>query len=226
MANSVCGAGNQNVGSAQITVTGGGEYTIDTQDVWHGFYADNIRDISNDLVFKSGRKRTDITAYVTYDGGGTTKITTTTNHGFITAGDIITITGTTNYNEIYKVEEVIDQNNFTIDKSWDGNDDATGNIIVPDRLEVKVPGKYSVVASITACCGSTGKTMALGLHCSKTLKNQSKVTFLGVSATESVPLVGLCTLALGDQIWFGVKNEDGTQNFNIGEVSLNAIRAT
>ena len=45
----------------------------------------------------SGTRGTDITTMATYDGGASTLITTTADHN-LSAGDYVTISGTTNYN--------------------------------------------------------------------------------------------------------------------------------
>ncbi len=68
-----------------------------------------------------------ITAFVDAGGGSTT--VTSAGHGFVN-GDVVTISGTTNYNGNFAVT-VVDEDTFTIVDAFVAND-APGSIVYPD----------------------------------------------------------------------------------------------
>ena len=86
------------------------EFEINTADAWHSYLGSTVGHLSG-WTFYVGSKG-DITAFADYDGtvSGTVKATTGAAHGF-TTGDIVTITGTTNYNGLFVVT-VVDGTNF------------------------------------------------------------------------------------------------------------------
>lgn len=124
--------------------------TIDTADAFHALQ--NLSEgLSNGWTFAAGTRGTDITTMATYDGGASTLITTTADHN-LSAGDSVTITGTTNYNSPYKVLSVPTTKTFEINKAWDTNNDATGTYSRGDSFisDAGSAGVYDFTWSITA----------------------------------------------------------------------------
>lgn len=76
-----------------------------------------------------------ITAYADYSGtvAGTVKVTTSSNHAFF-GGEMITQRGSTNYNGLFQTQ-AIDQLNYYITHSWDG-DDGASNLDRPSELGI------------------------------------------------------------------------------------------
>lgn len=207
----------------EMALTGGGPHTIDTTNVWHGYDGFSEGASSPGVTFAAGKTASDITAYATHDAGATTKVTVTAAHG-LSAGDIITITGTTNYNDIYEVQEDIDANNFSIDKAWDTNDDATGTYTKPNSFSFNAQSagdilvQWSFGGSLVAA-----DTMHFGIFHEKTLDHFIPRKFPN-NDIGAVAGGGHITVAATDIIWFGVRNTTGVNDVDIDEMTFSVIQ--
>lgn len=207
----------------EMAITGGAAYTINTTAVWHAFTGFSAGELASDITFDAGKTASDITAYATHDAGATTKVTATAAHG-LAAGDVITITGTTNYNDIYEVQESVDANNFSIDKAWDTNDDATGTYALGSCFIVgtSAAGKYL----INWCAGGSAAaadTFEFGIYHEKTLDHKIPRKFPN-NDVGAFAGCGIITVAATDTVWFAVLNSTGTNNIDIDEMSFTITR--
>ncbi|GAF80601.1 unnamed protein product, partial [marine sediment metagenome] len=77
-------------------------------------------------------------------GGGTTVDATSTAHGYVT-GDIVTITGSTNFNDTYVVTVDIDADTFTFTDTWASTAGETGtaNALTPTMVTNPVMGIFN-----------------------------------------------------------------------------------
>lgn len=203
----------------EMDITAGAAYTINTTNVWHGYTGFSSGHLTSKLTFEAGKTANDITTYATYDAGATTKVTTTAAHGLV-ANQIITITGTTNYNNIYEVQESVDANNFTIDKAWDTNNNATGTYALPSHLIIGTDGGGDYLIQWTAG-GSAAATdsFEFGMYHEKILDHKIPRKFpnndIGAWAGG-----GLITVSDTDVVWFGIINTTGTSNMDIDEIQF------
>jgi len=203
----------------EMDITGGGVYTINTTAKWHGYTGFSSGHLTSKITFDAGKTASDITVYATYDAGTTTKITATAAHALV-AGNIITITGTTNYNNVYEVQESVDANNFTIDKAWDTNDDATGTYAQASCFIVGTDGAGDYLIQWTAGGSAVAAdTYEFGIYHEKTLDHKipRKYPNNDVGAWAGC---GIITVVDTDVIWFAVQNTTGTNNIDIDEISF------
>ncbi len=200
--------------------------TIDTGDVWHVLSLSEITAGSlSGWTYADGVRGDDITAYATSDAGARTKVTATAAHT-LAAGDFVSITGTTNYNDIYEVMEVIDANNFTIDKAWDTNDDATGTYARGSTLTAGSlnGGSYSAAWNITISPQTNNHIFTMGFMVNKTPCSKCRARQkLGIAGDYNT-MAGHAILEIseGDKVSFIVKNVGATGNCTIrhGNVSF------
>jgi hypothetical protein len=203
----------------EMDITTGGAYTINTTNVWHGYTGFSSGHLTTKITFNAGKTASDITVYATYDAGATTKVTATAAHGLV-AGNVITITGTTNYNDVYEVQESVDANNFTIDKAWDTNDDGTGTYALPSCFIIGTDGAGDYLINWTAGGSAiAADTFEFGIYHEKTLdhKNPRKFPNNDVGAWAGC---GIIAVADTDVIWFAVRNTTGTNNIDIDEIQF------
>jgi hypothetical protein len=207
------------------------ETVVDTADVFHMLSLTEITagDIDG-WTFEDGTRGDDITAYATSDAGARTKVTTTAAHN-LAVGDFISITGTTNYNDLYEVMEVVDANNFTINKAWDTNDDATGTYNRGGTLTAGAgaAGGYRSSWKVTltpAVNGQvfTGAYCVNGVPCEKCRARDKLGTAADYSPQGSNAFRVGTPIAAGDKIQFIFKNVGGTGNFTIRHGNLNLHR--
>lgn len=203
---------------AEFLLTGGGAYTINTAAVVHGFAGASAGESSGSSVV-TGSVKTDISAYATSDAGARTKVTTTGAHG-LSVGQIITITNTTNYNSIYEVMEIVDANNFTIDKAWDTNDDGVGTYALPDHIVISQSGIYQVVIAASGSIATSAADCAFGIYVEKVLKHQSERKFANATDVGAWAGSGLVDVNAGDRIWYGVTNLDNDNNVTISDLAF------
>ncbi len=202
--------------------------TIDTADVWHMLSMSEITvGLLSGWTYADGVRGTDITTYATSDAGARTKVTTTAAHT-LTAGDFISITGTTNYNAIYEVMEVVDSTNFTIDKAWDTNNDATGTYARGGTLTAgaDAAGIYQSVWGTTLKSATNNHAFEGGFVVNKTpcVKCRARQT-LGVAGdTKVADGSSLLLISAGDKIAFIVQNVGGTADCTVLHGNVNFIR--
>jgi len=209
------------------------ESVIDTADAWHLLSLAEITPGELDgWTYADGTRGTDITTYATYDGGASTLVTTTAAHN-LSAGDYISITGTTNYNDIYKVLSAPSGTTFEINKAWDTNNDATGTYNRGGTLTcgADAGGFYKVSLNITVTPQTNGHIFTCvyclnGVVCDK-CRSRAK---LGTAADYSnLGANGLRKavpgpIAAGDKIQFAFKNIGNTGNFTGRHGNLNVHR--
>jgi len=201
------------------------ESVIDTADVWHALYAANITaGVNLGWTFADGVRGTDITAYATYDGGASTLVTTTAAHN-LSAGDYISITGTTNYNDLYEVLSAPSSTTFEIDKAWDTNDDATGTYARGATLTAgaNASGHYPSNWSATLTPGTTGHIFTMGFMINKTPCDKCRARQKLGTATqyECLPGTSIFDINEGDKVSFIIKNVGATGNYTLRHGNVN-----
>lgn len=202
------------------------ESVIDTSDIWHALSLSEITaGTLAGWTYADGVRGIDITAFATSDEGARTKVTVTAAHN-LAVGDPITISGTTNYNDIYLVMEIVDANNFTIDKAWDTNDDATGTYARGGMLTAGVlaAGYYGVNWNVSISPEVNNHIFAMGLMHGKVpcVKSRARQK-LGVAGDyNTMAAHALCSIAVGDKLSFVIKNIGAAGNFTIRHGNANA----
>ncbi len=206
---------------AEMSITGGGAYTINTTGAWHGLIGASA-DESNGINVITGAIKTDISAYATSDAGARTKVTTAGAHS-LSLNDIITITNTTNYNDIYQVMEIIDATNFTIDKAWDTNDDAQGTYALPDHFKVPSDGagEYQVIWTGSGSIVTSTATCNFAIVVNKVVKHFIGRKFANAADVGAFTGTGMISVPSGNIVWLAIKNLTNTNNIDVDELSFN-----
>lgn len=204
------------------------ETVIDTADVTHLFAGVMSAGANLHFDFVTGTSGTDITAMATYDSGASTLITTTAVHNLV-AGQYISITGTTNYNELYKVLSAPSTTTFEINKAWDTNDDATGTYTRGDALIANgnSAGDYSGDHYISSVASANNNvfltyTVANGVKCPKCIvkRNYAVGADYGTVAGHALAT----NLVAGTTIQYGVENVGATGNITVEFGNLRVVR--
>ncbi len=203
----------------EMDISAGTAYTINTSGAWHGYTGFSSGHLTSKITFAAGKTANDITAYATHSSGDETKVTTTAAHNLV-AGNIITITGTTHYNNIYEVQEDVGTNDFSIDKSWDGNNNATGTYALPSHLIIGTDGGGDYIVIWTAGGSAAAvDTYEFGMYHEKTLDHKIPRKFPNndIGAWSGG---GIITVIDTDVLWFGIINTTGTNDMDIDEISF------
>lgn len=203
---------------------------IDTADVWHLLSVTEITPGELDgWTYEDGVRGTDITGYETYDSGASTVVTTIAAHN-LSSGDYISITGTTNYNDIYKVLSAPSALTFEINKAWDTNDDGTGTYNRGGTLicGANAGGTYKISWNITVTPQTnghvfTGVYILNGVVCEKCRSREKLGTAADYSnlGANSLRKAVPGPIAAGDKIQFAFKNIGNTGNFTGRHGNLN-----
>ncbi len=206
------------------------ESVIDTADAWHLLSLAELTPGELDgWTFEDGTRGTDITGYETYDGGASTLVTTTAAHN-LSAGDYISITGTTTYNDIFKVLSAPSATTFEINKSWGVNDGAVGIYNRGGTLTcgADTGGFYKISWNVTVTPQTnghifTGCYAVNGVLCDKCRSREKLGTAAdysnlgGNSQRKAVP----GPIVAGDKIQFAFRNIGNTGNFTGRHGNLN-----
>ena len=167
-----------------------------------------------------------ITAYADHSGtvAGTVKITDV-SHG-LTTGDFITIRGSTNYNGVFEITR-IDDDNFYITHSFDGNDGASdwemGSYITPDT---GAEGTYEL-HWVFAVSKSAGGTDTIKIFVYQDAAVFSKAEGRRKFSTNDVGSVygqGIITVAAADRIWVAMQsNSTNNITIEIGNIMIHRL---
>ena len=204
--------------------------TIDTADAWHLLSLTEITPGELDgWTYEDGVTGADITAYATYDGGASTLVTTTAAHN-LSSGDYISITGTTNYNDIYKVLSAPSGTTFEINKAWDTNNDATGTYNRGGSLTcgADAGGFYKISWNVTVTPAVNGHVFTgcytvNGVLCDKCRSREKLGTAADFSnlGANSLRKAVPGPIVAGDKIQFAFRNIGNTGNFTGRHGNLN-----
>ena len=160
-----------------------------------------------------------ITAYADYDGtvAGTTKVTDAA-HGLAT-GDVISIRGTTNYNGVYAVT-VIGDDDFYIVEAYVADDgasdwDQASSLIAGSAAA----GKYDLSYDLTFLEATGGSTITFVPYVGVTAFVTGKSEEVGETTINTTPGGCILTVAAGDVV-FLTASSSGTNNITISEGNI------
>lgn len=200
----------------------GAQITIDESGTWHLLFASSLwstGDVEN-WTYSDGSTST-ITVYEDR-GGGVVRVTTSAAHGLV-AGDVISITNSTNYNDVYHIVATPASTTFEINATWAG-DDAAGRVLQSANLTAGTDagGKY-LLAWSGAMADNTGQLFDLAPYIEATRQTactQRQLNAGGATKWENIGMVCIVTIADGDVVSFSVINNDGTAKPQFRNLSL------
>lgn len=204
---------------AEAHISGGGAITVDTQNEWHavtGFTSDN----ASGITFNAGSTGA-ITAYA--DAGGGQVTVTSAGHGLST-GDIITITGSTNYNDIFEISNV-GVNDFEITAVWAGNDGA-GTWRNGSNFVIVAAAVYLLTWQISGQAALNNKIFRFTISVNDTAitEGMQRRKFATGGDVGSISGSFVADVSVGDIIAFNLANETDATNITIGQATMNIHR--
>ena len=208
--------------TVKAAVTFGG--TWDTGDFGTVAIAplDTLKNNTQDEILLLQTLSNGIIASAATSGGGTTTTFTDVAHG-LTTGDVITIAGTTSYNDEYAVT-VLTDDTYSIVEAFVA--DESGTWIRSPRFTVLLAGDYkigyqfTIVSSGGAAWVGEGSLFKNGTVIADTIMTKSGI----VSGTESWDFAPLdITLAAGDYIDLRVDNTTLTGALTLALLSIETV---
>lgn len=205
---------------AEAHISGGGAITVDTFNEWQavtGFVVDH----SSGITFNAGSTGA-ITVYANPGGGQVT--VTSAGHG-LSNGDIITITGSTNYNDIYEISNVIAPNTFEITAAFLG-DDAAGTWRNGSNFVIIAAGIYLFTWQISASSAAVNKifTFTLSLDAAIELAGLQRRKFATGGDVGAVAGSFIIDASVGEIVTFNLMNETDANNITIEQATMNLHR--
>jgi len=204
---------------ASSYITGGGLITIDTKEVWHAVTGFG-NELVNGIAFNAGSTGA-ITIYAGPDGG---QVTVTSNDHGLSEGDIITISGSTNYNNIYEITNV-STHTFEITAGWLG-DDAAGTWRNGSNYVVDKTGIYLTGWQLSAHSAGANKTYRFSMSHDAAICPQGLQRRKFAIQDDEGAVAGSCILSLtaGEIVAFNVYCETDDTNITLDEVTLTMFR--
>lgn len=201
---------------AEAHISAGGAITVDTTLVWHavtGFSSDDAVGVT----FNAGSTGA-ITAYA--DAGGGQVTVTSAGHSLIN-GDIVTIAGSTNYNDIYEITNV-GVNDFEITAVWAG-DDGAGTWRNGSNFVLDVAGIYLFIWQISAQSVGVNKIFTFTISIDDTIETDGlqRRKFATGGDVGSVSGSFLVNGSAGDIVAFNLLNESDATNITIEQATMN-----
>jgi len=202
----------------QLQITGGGVFTIDAADEWHAFLGMSEGVVSDHVDVHTGLTGA-ITAFA--DAGGGQVTVTSAGHGIVDEGEYVSITGTTNYNDIYQITNIT-TDTFEITETFNG-DDATGTFIYGDHIVARRRGAYRLSWSFSASAASANQVFDFAAYNGTTkidgTQLQRKFQTAGaVGVMSSSPVI---FLEKDEVLFFAIRNTTSAGNISISEGTFN-----
>ena len=205
---------------AEAHISGGGLITVDTNLVWQavlGFLSDD----SAGITFNAGSTGA-ISEYTNPGGGQVTVISA--GHALVN-GDIVTISGTTNYNGIFEVADVVAGTSFRITDGFLG-DDAVGTFRNGSNFVIAVDGVYLITWQISASSAAVNKTFIFTISSDATIitagLQRRKFAVGGDIGAVAGSFVLDCVA--GDIVAFNLQNESDANDITISQATFNLHR--
>jgi len=206
------------VQAGEMSITGGSTATELVQNVMTQV-SGWITGVANGVSFGASSTAA-ITAFADATGGQVT--VTSAGHG-LANGDIVNITGTTNYNGRFAVANV-DTDTFEITDTWVA-DDATGTWVKGNSLTVAAAGTYKLdwAATYTAEAGAKAFTFSISVNNAQQTKTLRKVVSVG-TGHENISGTGVLALSANDIVRLDVTGTTDGSNVTIVEGNINLSR--
>ena len=153
------------------------------------------------------------------DAGGGQVTVTSAGHG-VGEDDYISISGTTNYNDLYQVTNVL-TNTFEITETFNG-DDATGTWRHGTHAVIGAGqgGDYVYIGSISATASSVNTTFEFTVINGITTNGVTRRKFSTSTDVGSMILLGAFRAKEGDHISVGLRNITNTGDITINEATF------
>ena len=156
--------------------------------------------------------------FPSHDPGGDITVTTSAAHG-LAVGDVITITGTTDYNHRFTIVTVPTTTTFTVTDTF--TSDQSGAFEIGDVITLKHVGLYQVnyYADITAA--ATSKAYEVSISLDNTTEAKSKRTFTSTAGPDKI--YGQCvieTTSKNAKLRLDIKGTTDSTNATFNECSL------
>lgn len=199
-----------------VNITGGGSFTIDDQNEWHAVNTLAVGEASLNMETSAGMTGS-ITAFA--DAGGGQVTVTSAGHGLIT-GEIITITGTTNYNGVFTIANTT-TDTFEITDTWVA-DDGTGTWRHGSHLVPNQKGAYKLSWAFSAASAGANVTFDFAAFRNGSEISGTKITrkFGTAGDVGSVAGEAIINLNPDDFMWFAIKNTTNATNITISDGAL------
>ena len=200
----------------EIGITGGTEYTIDTDDAWQLVETLAEGNSSANVDIHAGSTGP-IASFADYSGTvGGTVLVTDVDHG-MTGVETVSISATTNYNGLFEIT-VVNADTFYFTHSWDG-DDATGTWRHGTEIIINQRGTYLISWAFSADSEGVNKVYELAAFNGTSLISGTKIArnFSNANDIGSIAGSSLTALEKGDHIYFAIRGTTDATNITLSE---------
>jgi hypothetical protein len=188
---------------------------LDTANAWHLIYTSGewSAGILNGMTYQDGASDTVSDAYANPGGGRVT--VTAAAHPF-TEGEIVSITGSTNYNSIYEVEAPVTADTFTITATF-AAEAAAGVITRGGNITITNAGTYKAVYHISEAPDTNNDVLDFVLYQNATILGftESRHESKTAGKYSTVAGCGIFTASAGDIISPAMKNVTSADDVTI-----------
>lgn len=194
--------------------------TISTADIWHATVNFSTGEVSG-FTFDAGS--TGPIASIADAGGGDITVNDVA-HG-LSAGEMVSIVGTTNYNGLYEVKTAV-ADSFTVTAAWGVNETGTwiqGSSLTADSGSAGIY-KAEWGASIAMAVGNEIFTTCFAKNTTPCTKCRSRVADPGLGDYTHTGGSALATVADGDILYLITKNIGNTGNITFRHSNINFKR--
>ena len=195
---------------------------IGNTDQWIAVH-DFITGTVFDFTFDAGGETGAITAFADAGGG---EVTVTSAGHTLAANDIISIDGTTNYNDMFVVQSV-SGNDFNIIDVWAG-DDAAGTYTQASTLTANgvLEDEYYINYNISVTPTSNNDTLDFRIYINAVVQEntETRTQMTLATAYTTVSASGVIDIEADDIVSIGIKNLSGANNVTIRYANVNLNR--
>lgn len=194
--------------------------TINADEEWQALVGDIITGLTHEFTYADGSEG--VIASITDAGGGDVTINDVANN--LSAGHMIAINGTTNYNGIYEVQTAA-ADSFTITATWGANETGSWQRGASLTAGTGTSGIYRGAWTATGTSAVTGHVFDFAPCINTTIATKAK-SRRKFSNTDfgSFGGGGLMSISAGDIIHFLVQNVGASGNLTIRTLDLSTVK--
>ena len=204
---------------AEMYCTSDSTATIDTQNSWlaGGGFTEGK---NTGFTFISAIKKAITEAA---DGGDGEVTFTAASHG-LSEGDYVSITGSTDYDDLYEIQSVT-TDTFNVTATW--TQTRTGNVVRGSAYKMcsACGGDFVIIGSISGSSATTNQTFEFAIAVNTTVQVDSYATRkFANNDTGNTSHTAILTLSKDDVIYPVLRNTSGTGNYTLKKSNVNMFR--
>ena len=199
------------------------EFTVNSEDDHHSYHSNGLAgdDLLNWTFDAGGGGTSFAISGVTDPGGGQIEATTSSAHG-LAVDDVISITNTTDYDDVYIIDSVPTTTTFQVTDTFVSSQTGTMDQAAVINADAGAAGTYQVTWSAGMTSAANNETFDFEVFIGETTQDDTHIrrkfgTAMDFGSTSGTAIIDIL---VGDKISFALTNTDSAGNILIRDITI------